>query len=363
MPHSLPPRRSARGSSTAEAPTLAAALTVTIALALSLGLGSCSLFIREPRAVVVLDEAFAEARPLLAERLQARRTFGIGPGRLLSPALVRTLSLSEGAGKAVEEARSAEKRGVARVVLVTSPLVARSIVAGGSWSGEPPLLVPEYRGSEKELPGLFTAVTDPVPAYREAGKAAGIYMAELAKAGLSPSCGLLFSESPARPRAALEAFAVAYAAASEGRPLAVRELPGQDAAADGSKAGTAESDAEAAVAELLGSDLRLLFVAIGPGSIAALKKAASPGLALGIDSPAPVDAAGLAFRITPDEDGLARALAEERMDAGKDAKPGGEARAVPALLVPEPGARAIRAGRQSLFRLLEAATLGAKERR
>jgi hypothetical protein len=325
---------------------------------------------------VVLDEAFEASRPSLAGRLQAAETFGDGPGGLFSRALFVHLALSEGAGKAVETARAEERRSGRKVVLVTSPLVASAIISGGNWAGEPPLLVPEYRlalpGEAKAsspmnqiVPGLYTAVTDSVPAYRAAGRVAGIYIAELAKAGGSPCCGVLFSESSSRPRTALTAFAAAFATASGGGVLAVRELPGS-APTEGSDAKAApttpESNAEAAVAELLGSDLRLLFIAIGPGSGAAFSKASRPGLVIGIDSAAPSALKGIAFRICPDDKALALALAADRQAIGRTGGATiGAARSIPALLVAEAGSDSLNIGKVPFSRLLsDVSALGAK---
>jgi hypothetical protein len=331
-------------------------------LAMAIAFGGCSLAGRPPRAVVVLDEAFAASRPSLAAHLQAAQTFGDGPAKLFSRALVVPLNLSEGAGKAIEAAREEKRRSGKSVILVTSPLVASAIIGGGSWSGEPPLLVPEYRGAlqGKAISGLYTAVTDSVPAYQTAGRAAGLYIAELAKAGSSPCCAVLFSESPSRPRTALAAFTAAFTTASGGRVPTVRELPGGNRTALGNTNAmptTPESDAEAAVAELLGFDLRLLFIAIGPGSEAAISKASRPGLVVGLDSAAPMAPRGIAFRIRPDDKALAFALEAERRTIGMT---GDTARSVPALLVAEAGADSLSAGKLPFSQFLSNAALGAK---
>jgi hypothetical protein len=338
----------------------------------ALALGACSAFSRPPRAVLALDEAFEASRPALASRLHEAGAFGSGPARLFSRARQAPVALTESAGKAVDAARAEEKRSGRRVVLVASPLVARAILGGGVWSGDPALIVPEYRGMPAASigRGIYTAVTDPVPAYAAAGQAAGAYVAELAKSGLSPSCGLLFSESPARPRAALSAFAASYAAASEGRSLVLRELPGSyfEGSGDAKAEPTSpESDAEAAVADILGSDVRILLIALGPGSGAALRKATRPGLAIGLDSTAPDSearaAAKIAFRIAPDDGGLVQALDEERRSIDgrlSSAGPAGGAKAVPARLVTESEAASLFAGTKPLSRFLEDAALGAK---
>lgn len=343
------------------------AISIAIAsLAMTIALGGCSLASRLPRAVVVLDEAFAASRPSLAAHLQSAEAFGDGPAKLFSRAHVVPLTLSESAGKAIEAAKAEERRSGKSVILITSPLVARAIIGGGNWAGKPPLLVPEYRGAlqGEVIPGLYTAVTDCVPAYQAAGRAAGLFIAELAKAGGAPCCAVLFSESPSRPRTALAAFAAAFTTASGGRFPTVRELTG-GARASGSSANalptTPESDAEAAVAELLGSDLRLLFVALGPGSEAAISKASRPGLVIGLDSAAPMVPKGVAFRIRPDDKALAQALAAERRTIGTtDGAGSGATRSIPALLIAEAGSDSLRVGKLPFLRFLSNAALGAK---
>jgi hypothetical protein len=328
--------------------------------------GGCSLVNRPPRVVIALDEAFAASRPSLAGQLQAAGAFGDGPAKLFSHARVVPLTLSAGAGKAIEAARAEERRSGKSVILVTSPLVASAIIGGGNWSGKPPLLVPEYRGAPRKEPlsGLYTAVTDSVPAYQAAGRVAGLYIAELAKVGGSPCCAVLFSESPSRPRTALAAFAAAFTAASGGRFPIVRELPGGARATGGSAnvmPTTSESDAEAAVSDLLGSDLRLLFIALGPGSEAAIGKASRPGLVIGLDSAAPIAPKGIAFRIRPDDKALTLALEAERRTIGMPGGAGnGAARSVPALFVAEAGSDSLRIGKLPFSRFLSNAALGAK---
>jgi hypothetical protein len=312
------------------------------------------------RPVLALDEAFSAARPSLAALLDRDRGFGVGPFGLLGGPLVASIALSEGAGAALDASHAEQRRSGKPGALVTSPLVAKAIVGGGAWSGDPPLLVPEWKG--EAVPGLWSAASDPIPAYRAAGSAAGAFVAALSKIGGSPSCGLLFSEAPSRPRAALASFAAAYADASEGRPLYVREL-GTAAEASESQGKTVQPSAgaaaEAAVAELLGSDIRVLFVALGPDSSAAIRAAARPGLALGADFPYPEAPPALAFRIISDDQGLARALVSEYRAILGGAR-GGEARAIPSLLVAGAAAGSIRAGKPDFRLFLENAALRAK---
>ena len=74
---------------------------------------------------------------------------------------------------------------------------------------------------------------------------------------------------------------------------------------------SAERAAQDAVAELLGSDIRVLFVALGSASGAAIEAAARPGVAIGADFPSTDPPATRGFRITPDDRGLAESLARE----------------------------------------------------
>jgi hypothetical protein len=400
----------------------AAALLAALA---ALALPSCRLVAGAgPRAVVALDEAFAEARPRLRDRLLGEgllRPSLLG-GLIVRP-LVLHLPLSGGAGPALDAALAEEKRGGKPVVLVTSPLAAKAILGAGSWRGEPAILVPEMRDGDapaKPTKGLWIAATDPIPAYRAAGAVAGAYVAALAVQGGTPSGGLLFAESPARPRAAREAYVEAFGAASGGRRLIVRELANPKAGADpaipppgappptgsppppgpppptgtppptgspppqgtpqkGSGAvetGSAEteaapgvgaqtplrrnspSEAEAAVNELLSLDIRTIFIALGPSSAAAIRAADRPGLAVGAEivDEAPVRA--LACLIQPDEEGLAKALASEAVAIGRGESGGGRI-LVPARFTTGPAAASIRVGGADFAHFIEEFALGA----
>jgi len=327
------------------------------------------------QVVVALDEAFVAARPALSSKLQKG---GLSPfpfagpllGGLIGSPLIVKLPLSAGAGLALDSAKALEKKCGKTVVLATSPLVAKAIIGGGSWTGDPPLLVPEWRGSAisgEPRAGLWTAVTDPLPAYAAAGAAAGAYIAALAKAGGSPVAGLLFSESPSRPRAALTAFADAYAKASNDLPLLVRELtetngtpekaPRTDPAGKQSK--SADDTIETSVKELLDSDIRLLFVALGSHFDEAIRHSSRPGLVLGADLSSPETPPALAFRIIPDDSGLSRALRTEISSILGVGSKGG-AKAVPALLVPGPAAASIQVGKYDFRSFLSDAALRAK---
>ncbi len=342
---------------------------------------SCDLVAKRSRAVVALDEAFAASRPGLAAMLQNGRLFGLGPAGLLDRAEVLSVALSDGAGKALDAALEEERRSGAPSVLVTSPLIAKAILAGGTWRGDPPLLVPEWHGAPKDsgtgdsIPGFWSATTDPVPAYAAAGAAAGAFIAALAKGGGSPSCGILFSEAPSRPHIALAAFAAAFAEASDGLSLKVRELrEDTDATASSGppppgppppgppppkapESISAERAAQDAVAELLGSDIRVLFVALGSASGAAITAAARPGVAIGADFPSTDPPASLAFRITPNDRGLAESLAREGRILLSTTNQGGRggAAGVPSLLVAGPAAATSRATSRDFAYFLSAA--------
>jgi hypothetical protein len=118
----------------------------------------------------------------------------------------------------------------------------------------------------------------------------------------------------------LEAFAKAYGEASGNGPPLVRELAVSE---------DDETQADAAVRELLAADIRLFFVALGSGGPAAVRAAARPGLVVGGDFPGPETPAGLAFRVRPDDRGLAKALRGAL--AGAKADPP-RAETVPAIL-------------------------------
>jgi hypothetical protein len=264
--------------------------------------------------------------------------------------------MAEGAGKALDAAMAAGAKAGKPVVLATSPLIAKAIIGGGSWSGEPPLLVPEWHyetAPGAAMTGLWTATTDPLPAYAAAGAAAGAYVAAQAREGGDPSCGVIFAESPSRPRAALAAFAEAYAASAEARPILVRELADQPSGkpAEIQRAATdpvpiaPASSAESAVKELLGSDIRVLFIALGGASGAAIRAAERPGLAIGADLSASEGPSSLAFRIIPDDAGLARALRQQRLAMVRSPGRGGSI-AVPALLLTGPAAANTLAGKR-----------------
>jgi hypothetical protein len=332
---------------------------MTSALAVIAALSSCSA---RPRPVVALDDAFAATRPELSARLKDGRAWSLG---LLPPfggPIIVPLPLSQSPGLALDAAKAEAERRGSGTAIVASPLVAKAIAEGGAWSGDPPLIVPEWPGEAR--PGIWSVESDPIPAYRAAGRAAGSYVTALARQeGGAPSCGIVYSESPTRPRAALSAFMEAYAASSEGRSLEVRELDegnegaeNQEAPPDSRRAG---GKAEAAVAEILGADVRILLVALGPEAGAAIRAADRPGLAIGADIPYPEAPASLAFRIRPDDSAIARAVAARlRAARGTVADSGSEA--VPALLEVEARAGAFPAGKSALKAMLEESALRVK---
>lgn len=313
---------------------------------------------------MAVDEAFAAAYPPLAAEIMKPAAFaGALEAALGMTEKPVTISLAQGAGPALDAVRQAEARSSRPIALVASPLIASALIGGGVWKGDPPLLVPEWRGTPAS--GMRTASTDPLPAYRKAGAALGTYLAALSGEGGTPSCGILFAEGPSRPRSALQAFVEAYSAASGGARLLVRELassspdetprqakeglPAAPAAAQGSPPAAAKPlGAEDAVQEMLGSDIRALFLAVGPDTVAAARAAARPGLALGADYPDPDGLKELAFRIAPDPAALVEALARELRALGG---PGGGAapgEAVPARLEVGGAASAFKAGGRTL---------------
>src|SRR5208337_490602 len=108
---------------------------------------SCDHGVGQARVVVALDEAFAAARPTLAAKLQAGSLFDRGPAGLIGRDLIVPVTLSEGAGKALDAALAESERSGESAVLVASPLVAKAIVTNGTWTGTPPLLVPEWHNA------------------------------------------------------------------------------------------------------------------------------------------------------------------------------------------------------------------------
>lgn len=346
-------RRAAGGGYHAVVPFLRPSLARLFAGAfLLIPLASCG---RKGTVLVALDEAFSAARPGLARELGDRPWPGYRVRAL-------PLRLLEGPGKVLDELRAEDGREGPVVALIASPLLAAALP--GPWRepgaeescvGKTALLVPEWRAEPPAAPlgapgrgGYALAATDATTAYRAAGAAAGGYLASLRAAeggGGAPACAALFLESPSRPRAALEAFARAYEDASGGAPLLVREL----APSDDEKA-----QAEAAVRELLGSDLRLLFVAIGGGGSAAVGAARRPGLLIGGDFPGPEIPDGIAFCVRPDDRGIAKAL---RGALSRDLSKGASI-AVPARIEAMPAGR--DSGRKALAPFLRAAADAAR---
>jgi hypothetical protein len=327
-------------------------------LAVIVALSSCSA---RPRPIVALDDAFVATRPELSTQLKDGRTWGAGLILFFGEPIVVPLPLSQSPGLALDAAQAEAKRRSSGTAIVASPLVAKAIAEGGAWSGDPPLIVPEWPGEAR--PGIWSVESDPIPAYRAAGRAAGAYVTALAQEGGAPSCGIIYSEAPTRPRAALSAFMEAYAASSNGRSLEIRELDEES-----ENAGTQETapgsqrvggKAEAAVAEILGADVRILLVALGPDAGAAIRAADRPGLAIGADIPYPEAPAALAFRIRPDDSAIGRAVAARlRAVRGTAADSGSEA--VPALLTAEARAGALPVGKTTLKAILEESALRVK---
>jgi hypothetical protein len=317
-----------------------------VCLAGALSALSCA---RSADLVVALDETFAAARPSLAAALENLRPPGFERRAL-------RISLQESPARVLDYLnRLARDRH--QVVLVASPLLASALLSGDEFGRTSdvgpssasygldtmPLIVPE--GSLAADSGAVSVDTDPIPAFRAAGRACGAYIAAIkAERGGAPSCGIVYASSPSRPRSTIEAFAAAYGAASDAAPLLVRELP----ATISPNAPNTESEAQAAVEELLGSDMRILFVAAGGSTLAALKVALNPDLVLGAELSGPSSPPYLAFRIVPNDLGLARAVeivAERRNRGAKEPRPKKTAENgsttpifVPALLLEGPAA-------------------------
>jgi len=353
----LPTTRSLTGESVIRA--------AAVATGLILCFSGCS---PRPRPVIALDEAFASTRPTLAEELRKTGGAGLVPRGWDSRSILVPIHLGDSPAEALEAAKAEDEHRGPGSAIVASPLVAKAIVEGGAWSGEPPLIVPGWRGGT--IPGLWRLGSDPVPAYRAAGAAVGAYIATLAKGGGSPICGVVYAESPTRPRAALAAFAEAYSGSSGGRAPEIRELGvGGDVNAGARETAPAEAPlppdrrgdrAKAAVADLLGRDLRVLFVAVGPEAEEAIQAGTRPGIAVGADFPYPEVPSSLAFRIVPDSSGIAMAIGA-RISSLRPNPPSREApELVAARLLPEPNAGEFKAGGSSLKRLLEESALRVK---
>jgi hypothetical protein len=265
----------------------------------ALALASCG---SKGTVVVALDEAFAASRPGLAQELAEGPGFSSG-----YRVEAVTLKLGEGPGAALAALASCRAKGGAPVALVASPLLAAALpgpwrAAGAEESSAGAgitVLLPEWSAREGARAGFAAAATDPLPAYATAGAAAGAYIASLRVQGSAATGAVLFREAPARPRAALEAFVAAFEESSGGIPPLVRELyPAEDE----------DSAPESAVRELLGSDIRFLFVALGGGGPAAIRAATRPGLVIGADYHGPGAPEALAFRLRPDDRSIARSL-------------------------------------------------------
>lgn len=272
-----------------------------------------------PRAFVGLDEAFAAARPGLAQALKR------GSGGLFR-ARYAVVPLEEGPQGLLERAsRSGSK------VLVTSPLFAEALSSSG-WRGR--IVAAEWRGP---LPaGLWAASTDAAAGFRRAGRAAGSYLRALRAAqGGEAEGALLFLPSPDRPAEARDAFVAAFSAAA-GFPPLVREV-------------SDEASARAGLEELLGSDLGLLFLASGSLGPSLAAMADRPSLAIGIAANDEAAYPLAAFGLYPDEEGLAQAL------RGLEAAPpsGASLVLVPPSLAAGPSAELHRAGEMSFARFVQ----------
>ena len=122
--------------------------------ALSCGLlASCS---GQARPVVALDEAFAASRPALAAP-PGRPGFGPGPSASSAgPCRSRRADGGRRQGARRRDSRAKEKR-KARASWSRAPSSPRPSCRGRHWTGDPPFIVPEWRG-KPERPGLWTAL-------------------------------------------------------------------------------------------------------------------------------------------------------------------------------------------------------------
>lgn len=303
-------------------------------------------------APVVLDEAFAAARPGLASELCGLQKRPLGRGGAYA-----VTGLDRGAEALVEEARKAGYAAAApgRGAIVTSPLLAAALVAGeralspDAGGAELPgiqalgglrLVVPEWRGSPQ--PQIVPVSTDPVPAFEAAGRAAGAFIAALRASGQAgATAGVLFRRTPARGNEALDAFSRGFAAKA-GSPPAIEVLGAEDTM----------DDSGIAITRLLAADLRVVLVATGRDAGAACTALDRPGLAIGLEGSDPADWKDAAFAIVPDDRGLALAAVAEARGLGEDPAAQRAPAMVPALLMAYPRSGSFAADGTGLGRLL-----------
>jgi hypothetical protein len=328
-------------------------LCIQIALVAALAV-SCSQSAPAPLVLTAFDEAFAAARPVLAEGIALIRPAGYQLRSI-------PVSLGEGPAKVLSELEGLASAGNSPAALVASPMVA-SFLQGAIADerfGKMLLIAPEWRSTERKADKVV--LNDPVPAFEKAGKVSGTFIGQLRKAsGSLTSAGILFMETASRPRAALRAFSSAYAAASDNAPLQVREISGEN------NATTVDNTAMAAVTELLTSDLGLLFIAAGSGSPAAIRSAARPGLVLGAEIFGAEKIMALSFRIAPDENGIVEALRRILSDLPRkenaDGIDDGE-ELVPSLLMAGPAAGLHRIDDRSFIAFLAEVESGSSRRK
>lgn len=314
----------------------------------------CLAGCRPRSAPVLLDEAFAAARPGLASSLKGLQRRILGQGGAYAE-----IGLARGPEELIEEARKAgfAAAGQGRGAIVTSPLLAAALVAGdkalgldGSLAqdggiqalGGLGLVVPEWQGGPQ--PQITPVITDPSRAFESAGRATGAFIAALRRSGQEGATGgILFRETPARGREALEAFSRGFLATAGAGPAI--EVLGR---------GDTMDESGASVGRLLAVDLRIVLVATGRDARAACEALDRPGLAVGLEGPAPEAWLRSAFAIVPDDKGLARAAIAAAQGLGKAPGSGPGDIAVPALLLAWPAARGFPAGDSDLGRLLAA---------
>lgn len=325
-------------------------LPVLLIIVTALALSGC----RGQSAPVILDEAFAAARPGLATDLRGLQ------GRLLGRGGAYAVTgLELGADALVDEARKAGYAAATpgRGAIVTSPLLAAALVAGEralsldtdgtrlpgiQALGGLRLVVPEWRGSPQAQ--IVSVSTDPGPAFEAAGRAIGAFIASLRASGQAgATAGILFRQTAARGSEALDAFSRGFAA-RVGSPPAV-EVLGADSTMD---------DSGTAIGRLLSADLRVVLVATGRDARAACKALERPGLAIGLEGSAPADWPDAVFAIVPDDRGLALAVVAKARSIGESPETESDPATVPALLVAYPRSRSLAAAGTSLGRLLAA---------
>lgn len=364
--------RSDRGRSERRSALLRSSRTVFSLLCASLLCASCSA--GRGSTLVAIDAAFGTIHPGLSSSISRLDTAGKLPARAI-PGGMYTLERGPKALAGDIAAARGRKRDIG--VIVASALVAArtDILPEGI-----PLIVVDGPSPTRLL--TYAVRGDRAAAYREAGKAAGIYLASLAltplsavpeKPGLSPApllpdriqdipagipenrkdlkpaCGIVFSPGFARPESLIAEFEAGYrigylsaapkSGAPDGEPQApVVEKISTAGAQDPSKSTVDFIDftgeTESAVNRLLRRNVRLIFFACGRIQEASRTAATHPKIIVGLDETLDAAVPGMAFRIIPDEARLARSVRAMRNSILSGRKPPEAGITVPATLVP-----------------------------